>query len=209
MSAAATRAALLLLLLLALAWPPGASAAPSGAGIVARAARAQVGVTLAYDPGYTRIAYPGGDVPAERGVCTDVVVRAFRAAGVDLQSKVHEDMQAHFREYPRRWGLSRPDANIDHRRVPNLQRYFSRQRRAVAVTARPADYLEGDVVSWRLPGGLDHVGVVSARRLGTGAASRPLVVHNIGRGAREEDVLFAWPQTGHYRWFAGDPGARR
>jgi len=174
------------------------------AATVARAARAQVGVTLSYDPGYTRIPYPNGDVPAERGVCTDVVVRAFRAAGVDLQARVHEDMRVNFRAYPHRWGLTRPDPNIDHRRVPNLQRYFDRQGRALPVTRLAQDYLAGDVVSWKLPNGLDHVGVVSDRM----QDGRPLVVHNIGAGAREEDVLFAWPQTGHYRSFPAVPGRR-
>ena len=183
------------------------STAPSGEAI-ASAASAQVGVTLSYDPAYTRIGYPGGDLPIDRGVCTDVVVRAFRAVGVDLQVLVHEDMRAHFRDYPDKWHMSRTDSNIDHRRVPNLQRYFARQQRAVPVSASASDYQAGDVVSWRLPKGLDHVGVVSARRSGAGADSRPLVVHNIGRGAREEDVLFAWPQTGHYRWFA-TAGTRR
>ena len=168
---------------------------------VAGAARAQVGVTLAYDPAYTRIPYPMGDVPAARGVCTDVVVRAYRAAGLDLQRRVHEDMRANFRAYPRNWGLRRPDPNIDHRRVPNLQRYFARHGQALPLRAQAADYRAGDVVSWKLPNGLDHVGIVSHRRVGSGVGARPLVVHNIGAGAREEDVLFAWKQTGHYRSF--------
>lgn len=180
------------------ALPLAAGAAFDG-DTIARAARSQVGVTLSYDPAYSRIRYPGGDVPLERGVCTDVVVRAFRAAGIDLQARVHEDMRANFRAYPRQWGLARPDPNIDHRRVPNLQRFFSRQRRALPVSASGADYRAGDVVSWKLPNGLDHIGVVS--RLRSDDGERPRVVHNIGQGAREEDVLFAWPQTGHYRWF--------
>jgi len=168
-------------------------------GTLARAAAQQVGVTVAYDPGYTKIAYPNGDVPRERGVCTDVVIRAFRAVGIDLQQKVHEDMSRNFAAYPHKWGLAKPDSNIDHRRVPNLQRWFERQHRALPVTTKAADYRAGDVVSWKLPNGLDHVGVVSARR---GNDGRPLVVHNIGLGAQEEDVLFAWTLTGHYRWFA-------
>jgi uncharacterized protein YijF (DUF1287 family) len=166
-------------------------------GSLARAAAQQVGVTVAYDPAYTRIPYPNGDVPRERGVCTDVVIRAFRAVGIDLQARVHEDMSRNFAAYPHKWGLARPDANIDHRRVPNLQRWFERQHRALPLSREAADYRAGDVVSWKLPGGLDHVGVVSAARSG----ARPLVVHNIGNGAREEDVLFAWTLTGHYRWF--------
>jgi uncharacterized protein YijF (DUF1287 family) len=195
------------LVCLALLRAPVAGAAPDAAAIVAQAARAQVGVTRSYDPGYTRIAYPNGDVPIDRGVCTDVVVRAFRAAGLDLQAKVHEDMRAHFRDYPHKWGLSRPDPNIDHRRVPNLQRWFARQGMARAVGGSAADYRAGDVVSWELPNGLDHIGIVSALRSPDG--ERPLVVHNIGAGAREEDVLFAWKQTGHYRAYTAATGARR
>ena len=205
---AARLSAMLWLGLLLSATGVSRAAAVDGAAL-ARAARAQVGVTVAYDPAYTRIPYPGGDVPPDRGVCTDVVVRAFRAVGVDLQVRLHEDMRAHFTAYPRKWGLSAPDANIDHRRVPNLQRWFERQRRSLPVTASVADYRAGDVVSWKLPNGLDHVGVVSALRSGRGEASRPLVVHNIGRGAREEDVLFAWTLTGHYRWFPATGGTRR
>jgi uncharacterized protein YijF (DUF1287 family) len=136
-----------------------------------------------------------------------VVVRAFRAAGVDLQARVHEDMRGNFRAYPQKWGLKQPDSNIDHRRVPNLQRWFQRQGKAVPVSANAADYRAGDVVSWKLPNGLDHIGVVSAQRSRDGA--RPMVVHNIGAGAQEEDVLFAWPQTGHYRAFPPTGGAVR
>jgi uncharacterized protein YijF (DUF1287 family) len=194
--------ALLLLLLLACG-----SAAATGydGGTLARAAAQQVGVTVHYDPMYRKLSYPNGDVPRDRGVCTDVVIRAFRAIGIDLQQKVHEDMGRHFAAYPGRWGLSAPDSNIDHRRVPNLQRWFERQHRSLPVTARATDYRAGDVVSWKLDNGLDHVGVVSTGRNGGG---RPLVVHNIGRGAQEEDVLFAWKQTGHYRWFSAAGTAR-
>ena len=185
---------------------PVLAAAANDAATIARGARAQVGVTLVYAPAYERIAYPNGDVPRWRGVCTDVVVRSFRSAGVDLQRLVHEDMAAHFADYPHRWGLAHPDSNIDHRRVPNLQRFFTRAGRALPVSRLGADYRAGDVVAWRLPNGLDHVGVVSARSSADGA--RPLVVHNIGLGAQEEDVLFAWPQSGHYRWFAATDARR-
>jgi uncharacterized protein YijF (DUF1287 family) len=170
-------------------------------GTLARAAARQVGVTVHYDPMYRKLSYPNGDVPRDRGVCTDVVIRAFRSVGIDLQQKVHEDMTRNFAAYPRRWGLAGPDPNIDHRRVPNLQKWFERQRRSLPVTTTAADYRAGDVVSWKLDNGLDHVGVVSTTR---GGGGRPLVVHNIGRGAQEEDVLFAWTLTGHYRWFAGN-----
>lgn len=160
-------------------------------------AKAQVGKTLWYDSGYRRIAYPGGDVPIERGVCTDVVIRAFRAAGLDLQVLVHEDMKRNFRAYPRNWGLRAPDTNIDHRRVPNLATYFKRRGRAVPVTRRGADYKPGDLVTWRLSSGVPHIGVVSDVRRG----DRYLMVHNIGSGAQIEDVLFAYEVTGHFRWF--------
>lgn len=196
--------------LLFCAWlvSPAASHAQAAAGeALANAARAQVGVTLAYDPAYVRLSYPEGDVPADRGVCSDVVVRAFRAgARIDLQQRLHEDMRANFARYPSLWGLRKPDSNIDHRRVPNLRRYFERQGKALAVSARASDYRPGDVVSWTLPNGLAHVGVVSSRASAVDPG-RWLVVHNIGAGAREEDVLFAWTQTGHYRWFSAG-GAR-
>ena len=171
---------------------------------VAQAAQRQVGVTVHYDPAYVRLPYPGGDVPAERGVCTDVVVRALRVAGVDLQRLVHEDMASAFAAYPQLWKLRKPDRNIDHRRVPNLERFFQRKGKAVAVSNQPSDYIAGDIVSWRLPNGLAHVGVVSSRRSADGL--RPMAIHNIGQGAREEDVLFAWRQVGHYRWFTPEIG---
>lgn len=155
--------------------------------------------TLYYDPSYVRIDYPGGDVPLERGVCTDVVVRAFRMGGVDLQKEVHEDMTRAFSAYPTRWGMTRPDSNIDHRRVPNLRTYFERKGKSLPVSQDAADYLPGDLVTWDLGGGVDHIGMVT--NVWFDAASRYLVVHNIGRGARVENVLFAWRITGHYRYF--------
>lgn len=161
------------------------------------ASRTQIGVTLGYDPSYVRLAYPGGDVPLERGVCTDVVIRAYRAVGIDLQKAVHEDMAAHFSSYPRNWGLRTTDRNIDHRRVPNLQRFFSRHGLSLGSDGADADYLPGDLVTWRLPAGVPHIGIVSDR---VSAAGTPLVVHNIGAGAREEDVLHEFEITGHYRY---------
>lgn len=171
-------------------------------GIVARllaGADRQVGVTVVYDGSYRKLAYPGGDVPAERGVCTDVVVRAFRVAGIDLQCLVHEDMTRAFAAYPRAWGMRAPDRNIDHRRVPNLATFFARHGTALPVSRNAADYLPGEIVTWRLPSGLPHVGLVSARVEG----GRPLVVHNIGAGTVYEDVLFAFPITGRYRYPRG------
>jgi uncharacterized protein len=165
-------------------------------------ARAQIGVTTGYDPSYRRLKYPGGDVPMASGVCTDVVIRALRTQGIDLQQLVHVDMQKHFAQYPKIWGLKRPDAHIDHRRVPNLQRYFVRRgwalKSANAAKKRAEDALQpGDLITWMLPGNLPHIGIVSDQRsLWSG---RFLVLHNVGRGTQEEDVLEDWPQTGHYR----------
>jgi uncharacterized protein YijF (DUF1287 family) len=159
-------------------------------------ARKQVGVTLIYDPAYVRLPYPGGDVPQERGVCTDVVIRALRPQGLDLQKAVHEDMRAHFGLYPKKWGLRAPDRNIDHRRVPNLQTWFARQGWSLRPTREASNYRPGDLVTWMLPGNLPHIGIVSDRRSLTGT---PLIIHNIGRGTREENILFDYPITGHYR----------
>jgi uncharacterized protein len=166
--------------------------------VVITGAKAQVGRTRGYDSSYRSIPYPNGDVPQEAGVCTDVIIRAFRKAGIDLQQLVHEDMKANFAAYPKQWGLRRPDPNIDHRRVPNLQTFFRRKGRALPVTRNGADYLPGDVVTWNLTSGVPHIGLVSDVRKG----GRYLVVHNIGSGAQMEDVLFAYKLTGHYRWFA-------
>ena len=187
------RLAPLLLLLFAAA---GFAQPSREAGLaLARAAEAQVGKTLTYDSSYRRLSYPGGDVPPDRGVCSDVVVRALRELGVDLQVALHEDMRRAFRAYPGHWGLRAPDRNIDHRRVPNLMKYFQRAGKALPGTAR---FEPGDIVAWRLPGGLHHIGVVSSKR----APGQPhyLVVHNIGRGTQLEDVLYAFEKLGHYRW---------
>ncbi len=184
-------------------------AAPLAAqgNVVARVlegAERQVGVTVVYDGSYRRLAYPGGDVPLERGVCTDVIVRAYRHAGMDLQRLVHEDMKRAFAAYPRAWGLSRPDRNIDHRRVPNLAAFFARHGETLPVSRDAADYRPGEVLTWRLPGGHPHVGLVTTRV----EDGRPLVVHNVGSGTVVEDVLFAWPVTGRYRYpRAGAPAS--
>jgi len=160
----------------------------------------QTNLTKSYDPAYVVISYPNGDVPIEKGVCTDVVIRAFRNAGVDLQKAVHEDMAKNFAAYPSKWGLKSPDTNIDHRRVPNLQTFFTRQGKSVVVTDKPEDYTPGDVVSWDLDGkGLMHIGIVSNIR--NEGAKRYLIIHNIGGGTQAEDKLFDWKITGHYRYF--------
>jgi uncharacterized protein YijF (DUF1287 family) len=167
---------------------------------LARAALERTRHGVVYDGSYYRIAYPGGDVPAHVGVCTDVVIRSYRALGIDLQQAVHEDMTRHFAAYPskRIWGLDRPDPNIDHRRVPNLQVFFARQGEVLTVSARPEAYQVGDLVTWMLPGNLPHIGIVADRFSVDGV--RPLIVHNIGAGPRLEDVLFDFPITGHYRY---------
>jgi uncharacterized protein len=154
-----------------------------------------------YDSAYVRIAYPGGDVPADTGVCTDEIIRVYRAVGVDLQKEVHEDMQANFWSYPNhlRWGLFHTDTNIDHRRVPNLMVFFSRKGQSLATSTNPADYLPGDMVTWDLGGNVPHIGMVVDRK--SPQSGRYAIVHNIGQGPKMEDVLFNWKITGHYRYF--------
>ena len=155
---------------------------------------------VVYDGSYRRIAYPMGDVPESIGVCTDVVIRSYRQLGIDLQQLVHEDMKANFTAYPSRriWGLARADANIDHRRVPNLQTFFERHGKALKVSDRAEDYKTGDLVTWMLPGNLPHIGIVTARRSKDGV--RPLIVHNIGSGPKLEDMLFDFKITGCFRF---------
>ena len=157
-----------------------------------------------YDPAYVRIPYPGGDVPADTGVCTDEIIRSYRAVGVDLQKEVHEDMVQNFSAYPRKWNwlLAHPDSNIDHRRVPNLMVFFSRKGETLPITARAADYLPGDLVAWDLGGGVPHIGIVVDRK--SADSGRYMIVHNIGAGPQMEDVLFNWKITGHYRYFGPD-----
>ena len=162
-------------------------------------AKSQCGVTLTYDPAYCKIDYPGGDVPIEKGVCTDVIIRALRAVGVDLQQLIHEDMKKHFSEYPRKWGHKKPDTNIDHRRVPNIQKFLERTGRQLTVSRNGKAYLPGDLVTWKIPGNLDHIGIVVD--VPVEGTDRYGVVHNIGYGAQLEDILLSYPITGHYRFF--------
>lgn len=152
-----------------------------------------------YDPTYFVIPYPGGDVPAEVGVCTDEVIRAYRSLGVDLQKEVHEDMARHFNLYPRKWGLNRPDTNIDHRRVPNLMTFFARKGESLPVTRQARDYNPGDIVTWDLGGGMTHIGIIT-NVASPSERERLMIVHNIGAGPQMEDVLFNWKITGHYRY---------
>ena len=204
-TAAARWAGIALVVLVLVTLPNGGGQAPerkheeSGGSRnhIVEAARGQVGVTVSYDPSYVALTYPGGDVPRERGVCTDVVIRALREGrGMDLQKLVHEDMKAHFSKYPGIWGLKRTDRNIDHRRVPNLRTYFKRKGFSLPVTRTAGDYKPGDFVTCTVPPNRPHIMIVSSRNTPGGV---PLVIHNIGRGAREEDALFTYPITGHYR----------
>lgn len=150
-----------------------------------------------YDPSYFRISYPNGDVPADRGVCTDVVIRAYRKLNIDLQKEVHEDMRANFRLYPANWGLTSCDRNIDHRRVPNLITFFSRKGEVLAISSRAEDYVPGDIVTWDLGRGQTHIGIVSEKKA---AGDRYFIVHNIGNGQEFSDCLFAYKITGHFRY---------
>lgn len=157
--------------------------------------------SIRYDGSYFAILYPGGDVPADVGVCTDVVIRAYRATGIDLQQLVHEDMSENFQLYPskRIWGLQKPDSNIDHRRVPNLQVFFKRQGTELPVSDRADAFLPGAIVTWMLPGNLPHIGIISDKI--DPSSGRRMVVHNIGAGPKLEDMLFNYPITGHYQYF--------
>lgn len=177
--------------------PSGAKATPLEK-MIADAVE-QTTYTVTYDPAYVKLDYPMGDVPLDRGACSDVIIRAFRKAGVDLQATVHEDMKNNFAAYPKRWGLSQPDTNIDHRRVANLMTYFEREGKAQKISNEAPDYLPGDVVAWDLGGGTTHIGLVIDQK--SPVSPNYLVVHNIGAGAQIQDVLFAWQIIGHYRSF--------
>jgi uncharacterized protein len=156
--------------------------------------------TVRYDPAYVRIPYPGGDVPPHMGVCTDEIIRSYRAVGIDLQKEVHEDMFQNFSAYPRswRWLLARPDSNIDHRRVPNLMVFFRRKGQALPVSGRIEDFSPGDIVTWDLGAGVPHIGVVVDQK--SPQTGRYMIVHNIGQGPKMEDVIFNCKITGHYRY---------
>jgi uncharacterized protein len=163
--------------------------------VIAQAALEQVGVTITYTPGYVRLSYPGGDLPAEQGVCADIIIRAFRRIGIDLQKEVHEDMTKNFQAYPSFWNMKTPDSNIDHRRVPNLMTFFKRKGKSRGLNS---DYKPGDIVAWQLEHGLFHIGIVSAEKAPN--ENRYYMIHNIGEGAKKEDVLHSFKMIGHYRW---------
>jgi len=154
--------------------------------------------SVQYDPSYFTIKYPNGDVPSNKGVCTDVVIRAYRKMGIDLQKEVHQDMKANFKKYPNKWGLKGPDKNIDHRRVPNLMTFFSRHGKMKKISDEPLDYVPGDIVCWDLGGGTTHIGMIVNKK--SDNDKRHLVVHNIGGGQVLEDCLFMYKIIGHYSY---------
>lgn len=183
-----------LLLALALAAPAWAVSPDS----LVDAAQDRTLADVRYDGKYVRLDYPGGDVDPSTGVCTDVIIRSYRAAyGFDFQKAVHEDMRENFSAYPANWGLTRPDKNIDHRRVPNLEAYLTRQGAKLPKNRDAADYLPGDIVTWRIGGRLPHIGIVTDKTARNGT---PLIVHNIGAGPVEDNILFAYPMTAHFRF---------
>ena len=178
---------------------PFAEVSPQAAKLIA-AAETQVGRTVNYDGAYVGLKYPMGDIPLRTGVCSDVVIRAYRDAfGLDLQKEIHEDMKRAFNKYPSIWGLKRPDKNIDHRRVPNMERFFARKNARLDIGTSGSDFLPGDLVSQRLPGNLPHIAVVSHYASRDG--QRPLIIHNIGAGTRIEDRLLEFKIVGHFRYF--------
>jgi uncharacterized protein YijF (DUF1287 family) len=155
---------------------------------------------VTYDPSYVKLNYPNGDVAKDKGVCTDVIIRAYRKLGIDLQKEVHEDLKANFSKYPnlKKWGLKKPDTNIDHRRVPNLEVFFERKGEKLTVTKNPSDYKTGDLVTWMIGNKLPHIGIVTHKKSADG--KRNLIVHNVGSGQVLEDCLFSWKIVGHFRY---------
>ncbi|WP_432671766.1 DUF1287 domain-containing protein [Flavobacterium sp. SM2513] len=153
---------------------------------------------VVYNGAYVSIPYPDGDVPASQGVCTDVIIRAYRKLGIDLQKEVHEDMKVNFSKYPKIWGLKKPDTNIDHRRVPNLETFFTRKGQKLIVTKNPADYKTAEMVTWMIGGKMPHIGIITHVKSRDG--KRPLIVHNVGGGQVLEDCLFKYEIVGHYKF---------
>lgn len=151
--------------------------------------------SIVYTPDYVSIKYPNGDVPVKTGVCSDVVIRAYRKLGIDLQKEVHEDMKANFSKYPTKWGLKKTDTNIDHRRVPNLEVFFERKGKKLPISKNASDYKTGEMVTWMIGGKLPHIGIVTHKKSSNG---NPMIVHNVGGGQVAEDCLFSWEIVGHY-----------
>lgn len=169
----------------------------SDGGKLAYDAKKQIGVTTSYDPTYRKLDFPRGDVPIETGVCTDVIIRAYRLQNIDLQQLVNHDMKSNWSAYPKSWGLKSTDKNIDHRRVPNLEVFFERQGQALSITDKNS-FQAGDIVTWRLPkDSLPHIGIVSDKKVANGT---PLIIHNIGRGTQEENILYSYPILKHFRY---------
>lgn len=165
---------------------------------LSNAAISIIDAKIIYTPSYVSIKYPNGDVPAKTGVCTDVIIRAYRKLGIDLQKEVHEDMKANFSKYPKKWGLTKTDTNIDHRRVPNLEVFFERKGEKLTVTQNASGYKTGDLVTWMIDDKLPHIGIVTHKKTTDG--KRNLIVHNVGGGQVLEDCLFSWKIVGHYRY---------
>ena len=166
--------------------------------LLADSSLALIKIKVTYDGSYYSIPYPGGDVPSGKGVCTDVVIRAYRKVGIDLQKEVHLDMNDNFNQYPKIWGLKSTDKNIDHRRVPNLMKFFERKGEVKSISSNPENYVPGDIVCWNLGGGLTHIGIVVNKK--SVDNQRYLIVHNIGGGQVLADCLFSYPIIGHYRY---------
>lgn len=186
---------------------PVTAFAGSGSDAIVDSARERTKADIRYDPKYVRLTYPGGDVSPDTGVCTDVIIRTYRNAfDYDFQKAVHEDMRGNFSAYPKIWGLSRPDRNIDHRRVPNLETFLKRQGAELPMSKRNEDYLPGDIVSWRLGGRLAHIGIVSDKKTSDGT---PLIIHNIGAGPVEDNILWVDEMTGHFRFVPETSSASR
>lgn len=150
---------------------------------------------VVYTPDYVSLKYPNGDVPAKTGVCSDVVIRAYRKLGIDLQKEVHEDMKVNFSRYPTKWGLKKTDTNIDHRRVSNLEVFFERKGKKLEVSNNPNNYKTGEIVTWMINGKLPHIGIVTHKKSIDG---NPMIVHNVGGGQVAEDCLFSWEIVGHF-----------
>ncbi|MBD3344058.1 MAG: DUF1287 domain-containing protein [Chitinivibrionales bacterium] len=180
-------------------WAQASSQEMDSIQIILDNCRDQSRITKYYDPSYVRLDYPMGDVPMDWGVCTDVVVRAFRAGGIDLQELIHRDMKANFAQYPDNWDLKKPDPNIDHRRVPNISNYMRRMGKEIRTSKTEKDYEPGDIVIWKLPNNLDHIGIVSDKVVE--GSQRYCIYHNIGQGTRLEDILMKFRITGHFRYF--------
>ena len=194
-----TKSLLLLLPLLSILYAQSALSEGFANDLVL-AAIERTGHQVRYDGSYVSIPYPNGDVPSNIGVCTDVIIRSYRAIGSDLQKLVHEDMAQNFNQYPskRIWGLNSPDKNIDHRRVPNLQTYFTRNGIKLPISSSHKDYAAGDIVTWMVSGNLPHIGLVTHKK--SSSTGNPLIAHNIGAGPKLDDMLFHYPITGHYRF---------